>query len=90
MESRNICEQDYAPAITVIDDWWGGHHMADMLPKLFFQHFQETSFAVEDNHQIVAFLIGFVSQTYPEQAYIHFVGSRTWLQRGTCRNLTSK
>jgi GNAT superfamily N-acetyltransferase len=48
--------------------------MADMLPKLFFQHFQDTSFVVEHDDQIVAFLVGFVSQTYPEQAYIHFVG----------------
>jgi len=48
--------------------------MADILPKLFFQHFQDTSFVVVDNEQIVAFIVGFVSQTYPKQAYIHFVG----------------
>ena len=74
MELRNICEEDYASIISVIDDWWGGRHMADMLPKLFFQHFQDTSFAVEEDDRIIAFLIGFVSQKYPEQAYIHFVG----------------
>ena len=48
--------------------------MADMLPKLFFQHFQDTSFVVEENGQLVAFLVGFVSQTDADEAYIHFVG----------------
>lgn len=48
--------------------------MADMLPKLFFQHFQDTSFVVVESEQIVAFIVGFASQTYPKQAYIHFVG----------------
>jgi ribosomal protein S18 acetylase RimI-like enzyme len=48
--------------------------MADMLPKLFFVHFQETGFVAEDEGKLVAFLIGFVSQTHPEEAYIHFIG----------------
>jgi predicted GNAT superfamily acetyltransferase len=71
---RHVRESDYVPVISVIDDWWGGRHMADMLPKLFFQHFQDTSFVAEKNDQIIGFLIGFVSQTYPNQAYIHFIG----------------
>lgn len=48
--------------------------MADMLPKLFFVHFQETGFVCEDDGNIIAFLVGFLSQTYPNEAYIHFVG----------------
>lgn len=48
--------------------------MAAMLPKLFFVHFRSTSFAAVVDGQVVAFLIGFVSQTYPDQAYIHFLG----------------
>ncbi|WP_067929327.1 GNAT family N-acetyltransferase [Alicyclobacillus shizuokensis] len=74
MQLRNIREQDYGPIISVIDHWWGGRRMADMLPRLFFQHFQDTSFVVEENGRIIAFLVGFVSQSQPEQAYIHFVG----------------
>ena len=91
MEFRNICEQDYASIIAVIDTWWNGRHMMDMLPRLFFQHFQETSFAVEENHQIVAFLIGFVSQTHREQAYIHFVGVHPdYRQRGLAKELYAR
>jgi predicted N-acetyltransferase YhbS len=37
--------------------------------------FQSTSFIVKDeNNRLSAFLIGFVSQTHPNVAYIHFVG----------------
>lgn len=71
---RSVHETDYHGVIPVIDDWWGGRHMTDMLPKLFFLHFQETSFVAEQDGQIIGFLIGFVSQTYPTQAYVHFVG----------------
>jgi len=73
-QMRNANEQDYTKIITVINDWWGGRQMSDMLPKLFFVHFQPTSFVVEADGEIIAFLIGFLSQTNPEEAYIHFVG----------------
>jgi ribosomal protein S18 acetylase RimI-like enzyme len=71
---RNVIPDDYHSIINVLNEWWGGRQMADMLPKLFFIHFQETSFVVIDQEQIIGFLVGFVSQTYPDQAYIHFIG----------------
>ena len=45
-----------------------------MLPKLFFVHFRQTSFVAEQGENIVGFLVGFVSQTFSNEAYIHFVG----------------
>jgi len=48
--------------------------MAAMLPKLFFVHFRPTSFVAEDDGALCGFVVGFVSQTAPSQAYIHFVG----------------
>lgn len=71
---RHAEPEDYAPIIAVLDEWWGGRRMAAMLPKLFFVHFRPTSFVVECDGALCAFLIGFVSQTDPSQAYIHFVG----------------
>lgn len=65
---------DHARVVAVVDDWWGGRRMRDMLPRLFFVHFRETSFVAEDDGRLVAFLVGFLSQTYPDEAYIHFVG----------------
>lgn len=74
MHFRHVRESDYTSVISVIDEWWDGRQMADMLPRLFFQYFQDTSFIVENDHEMIGFLIGFVSQTHPQQAYIHFIG----------------
>lgn len=72
---RYLEVKDYYPIIQVVDEWWGGRPMASLLPKLFFEHFQPTSFVMEQNGSIQGFLIGFRSQTTPTQAYIHFVGA---------------
>lgn len=71
---RHAEPADYQHIISVVDVWWGGRSMTDMLPKLFFVHFRQTSFVAEHDGQIVGFVIGFVSQTFPDEAYIHFVG----------------
>jgi hypothetical protein len=64
---RHVEVKDYAPIIQVIDDWWGGRPMAGMLHRLFFEHFQPTSFVIEQAAEIVGFLVGFQSQTVPTQ-----------------------
>ena len=65
---------DYARVIPVVDEWWGGRPMAAMLPKLFFVHFRDTSFVADDDGALAGFLCGFRSQTFDDEAYIHFVG----------------
>ncbi|UOQ42869.1 GNAT family N-acetyltransferase [Halobacillus salinarum] len=74
MRIRNVKEGDYSDISPVINNWWGGRDMSDMVPKLFFVHFTETSFIAEEDGKVVGFLIGFLSQTYPDEAYIHFAG----------------
>ncbi len=71
---RHAEPSDYQPIIAVLDEWWDGRRMADMLPKLFFVHFRPTSFVAEHNGMVVGFVIGFLSQTFLDEAYIHFVG----------------
>lgn len=71
---RHTEASDYQSIISVINSWWGGRTMTDMLPKLFFVHFRQTSFIAEKNGKIAGFLTGFVSQTFSNEAYIHFVG----------------
>ena len=73
---RPIRSSDYLAVIAVIDDWWGGRRMADMLPRLFFEHFTDSSFAAERDGELAGFLVGFRSQSRPGEAYIHFVGIR--------------
>ena len=85
---RHVDPSDYQSIISVLNDWWGGRNMRDMLPKLFFVHFSETSFVAESKGKIIGFLIGFLSQTFPDQAYIHFVGIHPdYRKEGLARNL---
>ena len=71
---RNPNPSDYNAIISVVDHWWNGRKMSNMLPKLFFEHFKQTSFLLEKEGEIIGFLIGFLSQTHSQEAYIHFVG----------------
>ena len=74
LQIRQLSTADYPFVISVIDQWWGGRQMADKLPRLFFEHFTDTSFAAERDGKLAGFLAGFISQSRPGEAYIHFVG----------------
>jgi GNAT superfamily N-acetyltransferase len=71
---RSVKSSDYYIISPLLNDWWGGRQMADMLPKLFFEYFRDTSFIAEKDGQIIGFIIGFLSQSKTDEAYIHFVG----------------
>jgi ribosomal protein S18 acetylase RimI-like enzyme len=72
---------DHARVDSVIDVWWGDRPMRRMLPRLFFEHFADTSFVLEQDGELAAFLVGFISTAHPDEAYIHFVGVRPDLRR---------
>jgi ribosomal protein S18 acetylase RimI-like enzyme len=74
MEIRNIKSTDYQLVITNLNEWWGGRKMSDMLPKLFFDHFPSTSFIITKGDEVLAFLVGFISQKNKKEAYVHFIG----------------
>ncbi|WOA31779.1 GNAT family N-acetyltransferase [Alloalcanivorax xenomutans] len=71
---RELEESDYPQVIESVDEWWGGRSMAAMLPRLFFKHFQDTSFVAELDGKLTGFLVGFVSASKPNEGYVHFVG----------------
>lgn len=88
MQIRNIVVDDYYKVISVLNDWWGGRQMTHLLPRLFFEHFQTTSYVIETEKELVAFLIGFISQTNANVAYIHFVGvNPNYRKQGHANNL---
>ncbi|MFE6162518.1 GNAT family N-acetyltransferase [Streptomyces sp. NPDC056486] len=82
LTARHLTEEDHLRVLAVVDAWWGGLkgqagalERALLLPRLYFQHFTTTSFLIErDEEQLAAFLVGFLSQTEPDAAYVHFVG----------------
>lgn len=65
---------DHDRIISVMKDWWDGRDLTAMLPKLFLIHFHDTVSVAEKENDLIGFLIGFLSQSYADEAYIHFVG----------------
>ena len=74
LKIRNSKPSDHPKIINVLKDWWGGRDLTWMLPKLFLMHFCDTSFIIEKDDELVAFLIGFLSQSRINEGYIHFAG----------------
>jgi ribosomal protein S18 acetylase RimI-like enzyme len=74
MQYRNIDVSDYEYVIERLNSWWGGRNMANMLPRLFFTYFQDSSFICIDDNKIVGFLVGFVSDAVKYTGYVHFIG----------------
>jgi predicted GNAT superfamily acetyltransferase len=70
---RTATPADYDAVASVIDAWWG-RPVSRALPRLFLDHFHATSTIAEAGGDLAAFLIGFLSPSLPDAAYIHFVG----------------
>jgi predicted GNAT superfamily acetyltransferase len=72
---RHVQPSDYGRVIQHVNEWWGGREIAPMLPRLFFIHFESTSFVADrEDGTLAGFLIGFLSQTDDDAAYVHFIG----------------
>jgi GNAT superfamily N-acetyltransferase len=74
MRLRHVNPMDYDRVLAVIDDWWDGRTMSQRLSHVFFSHFAPTSFVIETDAELLGFLLGFLSQTHTDEAYVHFVG----------------
>jgi len=73
---------DYDPIIALVDEWWG-RPIQRALPRLFLDHFHNTSLIAErPGGELAGFLIGFASPAQQDRAYIQFVGVAPD-QRGT-------
>ena len=86
---RHPHPDDHARVQAVLGRWWAGfgseagvRERAALLPRLFLEHFTDTSYLIEDDDgQLAAFLIGFLSPSRPGMAYVHFVGVDPAAQR---------
>ncbi len=75
MRIRELRNEDYDYIISRVNDWWGGRDMGPGLPRLFLDHFANTSLAAEDDHgRIIGFVVGFMSPQNQDEAYIHYTG----------------
>jgi ribosomal protein S18 acetylase RimI-like enzyme len=64
---------DYDAIAAVADDWWGRAILGSM-PRLFLDLFWRTSLVIDGPAGPDAFLIGIMSPSQRDRAYIHFVG----------------
>jgi predicted GNAT superfamily acetyltransferase len=79
---RTARPADYDAIIAVVDAWWG-RPIQRALPRLFLDHFHDTSLIAErPNGELAGFLVGFGSPAQRDCAYIQFVGVAPD-QRGT-------
>src|SRR2546423_14194542 len=62
---------DHARVSPHLDEWWGGRPMRAMLPRLFFEHFRDTSFVAQAEGELVRLLCGLLSPRYPDPGYVH-------------------
>jgi len=85
---RNVTLDDYPRIVAVADDWWEGRPISRILHPIFVVHFGDTGFVAEREGDLVAFLLGFMSQRMPSTAHIHIVGVRPDARRsGVARAL---
>ena len=90
---RTATPADYDQIIAVVDGWWG-RPIGHALPRVFLDHFHATSTIAESataenqGGALAGFLIGFLSPSEPDAAYIHFVGVHPSLRgNGLARTL---
>ena len=72
--TRTSNPSDHQKIIGVQNEWWGGRDLTFLLPRLFLDHFFNTSFVIEKDDEFIAFLIGFLSPAKTTEGYIHFAG----------------
>jgi len=84
---------DDHPRIRAVCDTWWGKPVVHVLPRLFLDHFHDTSLVAEEGADLVGFLVGFHSPALPEVSYVHFAAvapehRRTGLARDLYRRFT--
>lgn len=73
---RGAVPADFDRIVAVADEWWS-MPVSHVVPRLFLDHFHDTSFVAEDFSGVLAgFVLGFLSPSDPSQAYVHFAGVR--------------
>jgi ribosomal protein S18 acetylase RimI-like enzyme len=70
---RKATPGDYPAIARVVDAWWG-RPVLGALPRLFLDLFHRTSLVIDGDDGPDAFLVGIMSPSDPDGAYIHFVG----------------
>jgi len=80
---RHSEPSDHPRIIKAMKGWWDGRDLTSMLPRLFLEHFFNTSMVMEDReNELIAFLIGFLSQSQANEGYpIYIIGFSNYAKK---------
>lgn len=82
IEIRHARPSDYGRVYPQVNEWWSGREMTQNLPGVFFVHFEGSSFVADTSDcSLAGFLCGFLSETNPDEAYVHMAGVAPELRR---------
>jgi GNAT superfamily N-acetyltransferase len=70
---RTIQKADFDRIVEVIDHWWGGP-ISTFAHPIFFYELGRNAMIVEDDGEMVGFLLGFIALEPPPTGYVHLVG----------------
>jgi GNAT superfamily N-acetyltransferase len=73
MQTRRITKNDFDTIVEVIDRWWGGP-ISTFAHPIFFYELGDKGLVVENDGQIIGFLLGFVAREPVLTGYVHLVG----------------
>jgi predicted GNAT superfamily acetyltransferase len=74
MHIRSLTKSDFDFLLSVVDDWWGWPTRQKLHPVYLYQ-FGDTAFVAEEEGNVIGFVVGFISQTDPLEAYVHLVAT---------------
>ncbi len=88
MTIRKAREGDFVACVAIARRAWPEFHERESIYHLFCKFFSDTCFVAEADGAVGGFLLGFVSQVDPEEAYIHLVAvDPPHQRRGLARRL---
>lgn len=73
METQPLTKARWDQIVRVIDTWSGGMSRSLAHP-IFFYELGETARVVEENGEVIGFLLGFVAPLSPPVGFVHLVG----------------
>jgi len=88
---RNGKWSDLDAVVDAMRTWWGGRDFSALVSRSDFVHFNDTILVAENERELLGFVIGYLSQSIPHEAYLKFIGVRPEQRKhGLGRNLCDR
>lgn len=89
LKIEQCTKADFYSILENIEEFWGSDRTLIYHHPMFIYEFGNSAFVIKENNSVIAYLLGFISQTEPT-GYIHMAGvSQTHQQKGLGKQLYS-